>query len=393
MVWVFCVPCVLLHCKPLQFRALSPGRSCSGSKQLARGQSLADQSRARGRLSQQVLHRCRRHQPAQKWLPSTSGFERAGLAEVTVIRRSGEDPRGALQQIALLISAPTFHWVDAGGHGELVGVWQVRNPRLEFLFRASECDFAQTLGHGSDIIDAWHGTAEDNVLSIAVNGFDPDRRSGQVYGAGEYFAKDPMVSVGYVRGGSFMFLCKLLLGETDTDHTWVDSCSYYVVKQRDRRIQALPLFLVQFQESCGDLHQRLSELKVRDVEATGHLAARQRGGFRPCEARRDAGMEAEATRHLWLGWLAPELCQQDNDAIAYDVKAFLYDHVVADVIPERNGARIGAFVLLASAIGKADYNILRRRLYRGEYVISVDDQQPNNPRCKGKIYPRLTGFA
>merc|ERR1712176_1327198 len=205
-----------------------------------------------------------------------------------------------------------------------------------------------------------------NLVSIAVHGFDPKRRSGQVYGAGEYFAKDPNVSIGYARGGSFMFLCKLLLGKADLDHLWVDSCSYYVVKQRDQRVQALPLFLVQFQESSGKLSRHLSDLAARDVEVIGHLAARRRGGFRPCEARRDVGMEAEATRHLWLGWLSPELCQHDNDTIAEDVKRFLHGYEVTEVIPERNGARIGAFVLLASLIGKADYNSLRKRRYRGE---------------------------
>lgn len=302
-------------------------------------------------------------------------------AEDKVLMRITQAKKRLLQQ----------KWTDAGGDGQLVDAWQVRNARLEFLFRASECDFARALGHGSDIIDGWHGTAEENVISIAVNGFDPSRRAGQVYGSGEYFAKDPEISVSYTQGGSFMFLCKLLLGKADVDHTWVDSCSYYVMKQRDCRLQALPLFLVQFQDSCGDLARSLSALEACDIEAVGHLAARQRGGFRPCEARRNAGMIAEATRHLWLGWLAPELCQQDDDSVAKDAKLFLHDYAVAEVIPERNGARIGAFVRLAVAIGKADYNILRRRRYRGEYIISVDDQQPHNPRCKGKICPRLTG--
>lgn len=313
--------------------------------------------------------------------PRGTHGEPAASTEDKVLLRITQAKKRLLQQ----------KWTDAGGAGELVDVWQIHNPRLEFLFRASECDFAETLGHGSDLIDGWHGTAEENVLSIAVNGFDPDRRSGQVYGAGEYFAKDPAVSMGYARGGALMFLCKLLLGQADLDHTWVDSCSYYVVKQRDRRVQALPLFLVQFKESCGDLSQRLSDLVTRDVEAKGHLATLQRGGFRACEARRDAGMEAEATRHLWVGWLAPELCQQNNDAVAEDVERFLHGYAVAEVIPERNGARIGAFVLLTNPIGKADYNILRRRRYRGEGFISVDDQQPNNPRCRGKVCPRLTG--
>merc|ERR1719188_2517593 len=156
--------------------------------------------------------------------------------------------------------------MDAGGQGKLIDAWQVHNPRLDVLFRASECEFARDLGHSSDIIDGWHGTAEQNVLSIAVHGFDPKRRSGQAYGAGEYFAKDPNVSIGYAQGGGFMFLCRLLLGKSDLDHTWVDTCKYYVIKQRDCRIQALPLFLVQFRASTGSLVGQLRDVTTRDSE-------------------------------------------------------------------------------------------------------------------------------
>jgi len=282
-------------------------------------------------------------------------------------------------------------WRDAGGRGDLVNAWQVRNPRLELLFRASECAFADTLGHSSDAIDGWHGTAEENVLSIAVSGFDPGRRSGQVYGAGEYFAKDPNISVGYARGGAFMFLCKLLLGREGEDHAWVDTCKYYVMKQRSGRVQALPLFLVQFRESEGALARQLRLVRSRDTEDPGVLAARQRGGLCACEARRDAGMVAAFTRHLWVGWLAPELCFADDDAVAEDVAAFLEGLKVEQVVPERNGARVGAFVLLAAPIDRCVFAALQRRRYRGECRISVDDQQPGNPRCAEKICPRLAG--
>jgi len=77
--------------------------------------------------------------------------------------------------------------------------------------------------------------------------------------------------------------------------------------------------------------------------------------------------------------------------VTEDVKAFLSDLDVEQVIPERNGARVGAFVLLGSAITKTQYEEVRRRLYRGSFRISVDDQQPENPRVKGKVCPRLTG--
>jgi len=310
--------------------------------------------------------------------------------------RHGEPPVPHQDEVLARVSRAKMRliqqkWADAGGRRELVNAWQIRNPRLEVLFRASECDFAAALGHSSDVIDGWHGTSEANVLSIAVSGFDPKRRSGQVFGTGEYFAKNPTVSISYAQGGSFMFLCKLLLGAADLDHTWASGPQYYILKQRDCRIQALPLYVVQFAPSVQRLARWLQALPERGAQQPAGLAVRQRGGLEACEARRDAGMLAASTRHLWIGWLSPDLCHRDDDAVEEDAKEFLQGLAVAQVLPERNGARVGAFVLLQEPLSRSAYEVLRKRPYRGRFRISVDDQQPGNPRCKGKVCPRLTG--
>jgi len=285
-------------------------------------------------------------------------------------------------------------WSEAGGHQELLGAWQVRNPRLEFLFRGAEANLFELHSKTSDVIDAWHGSAEENVFSIGLNGFDPARRSGQAYGAGEYFAKDPKVSIAYARGGGFMFLCKLLLGEADRDHTWHAGPQYYVIKQREGRMQVLPMYLIQFQASAPRSNL-LAELKLnavlKDSEEDGTLASQQRGGLIASPARRNAGMDAASTKHLWLGWLDPSLRFQNDDGVAEDVCKFLEGCEVEQVIPERNGARIGAFVLLRKSISRSFFGELARRKYRGRFNISVDDQQPANPRCQGQLCPRLAG--
>lgn len=61
------------------------------------------------------------------------------------------------------------------------------------------------------------------------------------------------------------------------------------------------------------------------------------------------------------------------------------------VVPERNGARIGAFVLLEDVISKAQFEALGKRPYHGTFNISVDDAQPQNPRCAGRVCPRWAG--
>jgi hypothetical protein len=89
--------------------------------------------------------------------------------------------------------------------------------------------------------------------------------------------------------------------------------------------------------------------------------------------------------------LAPSLRFKDDDGIAEDVEKFLEGFRVKEVIPERNGARVGAYVLLEEAIDQGDFNNLCNRLYHGQCTISVDDAQPGNPRCAGKICPRFAG--
>jgi len=167
---------------------------------------------------------------------------------------------------------------------------------------------------------------------------------------------------------------------------------YYVVKQRNGYVQALPVYLLQFKPSSGDLAWWLQEVQAPIVaEEEGTLQYQQRGGQNACEARKDAGMSAKATRHLWLGWLAPELARASDDVISDDVCAFLHGLRVEEVIPERNGARIGAYVLLAEPLLRAGFTEVVTRLYRGKWTISVDDAQPGNPRCAGKRCPRLAG--
>ena len=56
-----------------------------------------------------------------------------------------------------------------------------------------------------DILLCFHGTREENVEAICCNGLDPARRGqhvGQMYGAGEYFAEEPSISVPYCAGGA-----------------------------------------------------------------------------------------------------------------------------------------------------------------------------------------------
>ena len=89
---------------------------------------------------------------------------------------------------------------------------------------------------------AFHGTADSNISSICQNGYDPNKRSGQAYGAGEYFATSPDIPISYCKGGKRMLLNELLLGQNGTHHTMHGN----IVVMKDPA-HDLPRFVITFQ--------------------------------------------------------------------------------------------------------------------------------------------------
>ena len=335
---------------------------------------------AEGEACARGLHIPQAVRPAAAAAKEGGVLQRVGAAKLQFLQQKVTDAvRGRLR---------------AGMDWEVHAAWQLTNEALEFRYRATEYNLTREHGRTPDSIEGFHGTAEENVLSIARHGFDPLRRSGQVFGAGEYFAKDPSVSDGYCRGGAFMFVCSLLLGEAEVDYTWVPGVKYYVMKQRAGRIQCVPRYLIQFRESSSPLLRTLQALGGEAESAEGHLrrvGASQRGGVRPCKGRMDSMMMAERTRHLWVGWLEPTL-GRDDELVREDVQAFLRGHEVAMVKPERNAARVGAFVELRSAVTQAQVAELNTRAYgTGGWRVSVDDAQPGNPAMRMRRCPKLSG--
>merc|ERR1719181_455856 len=141
-------------------------------------------------------------------------------------------------------------WIMRGGQGELVQAWKVDNPLRTYRFTDRRKSLKAIMGREADGLEGFHGTHPDAVVPICESGFDKSRRSGQVYGAGESFAKNPTVSFGYCKGGEYMLVCRLTLGEessgpenADGDHVWVPSNGYYVIKEPD---QVLPQYIIKF---------------------------------------------------------------------------------------------------------------------------------------------------
>ena len=129
----------------------------------------------------------------------------------------------------------------------VTNAWALSNPQLEYEFRESEHILRDRLGGATQVemLRAFHGTAESNVISIMKFGFDPNRRCGQAYGEGEYFARDPEVAVGYAAGSPYLLVCDLLLGKRGDDFKYEEGIGYYVINQRAGMVLCLPRYIVQ----------------------------------------------------------------------------------------------------------------------------------------------------
>jgi len=256
-------------------------------------------------------------------------------------------------------------WSERGGRGQVVEAWIVDNPLLSYHYHERRSELKNELRREPDELQGFHGTHPTNVLSIAQSGFDSSRRAGQVYGAGEYFAKDPSVSVGYCRGGEYMFVCRLCLGHAsssqsnlDGDHIWVPSTQYYVISQPD---QILPQYIVRFSQygsssrssSIYDYNQ-VSCRELTDALSQPRWTTKRERQVRHVPPNRPCAMSMPSTNALWMGYLHAYL---DDHRLEADVRAFFERHAADFVMGMRvhiaSGKYKKAHVQFTKALPKA----------------------------------------
>merc|ERR1711865_419031 len=160
-------------------------------------------------------------------------------------------------------------------------------------------------------------------------GFRTDLRGsavGQVYGAGEYLAKCPDVSVGYCKGGEYLLVCRLALGREsstaqnqDGDHIWVPSCKYYVISRPE---QILPIFIVKFR-SPRSYHSPLVSEEFEKVLAAGVWSTKKEEMRRALPPPRPCMMSRPFAKGLWMGLMYAHNSDEQLDS---DVRAFLQRH-------------------------------------------------------------------
>merc|ERR1712241_559019 len=248
-------------------------------------------------------------------LPKGVSIERCNRAELT-----------RLQNLWLERQS---HQMPGGGRacsGEVLEAWKVDNPLLAYEFKVRRDELKRELGREADKLEGFHGTHPDNIISICSTGFDTGRRAGQVYGAGEYFAKNPHVSISYSQGGPYMLVCRLTLGypsstprNLDGDHIWVPENGYYVIKQPN---QVLVQYIVRFKAEqryfCSPVTSRVLERHLTDGFSTKPPPERKNTPApRPCQMTRPSATA------LWMGLLPAHV---PDDIVKQDVLAFLSRH-------------------------------------------------------------------
>jgi len=269
-------------------------------------------------LAQEAAEQKQRAEEARRRGPRSAPTPAGPPAEGVTIERASGSSLAYLQKL----------WQERGGPGQVLEAWSIDNPLLAYKFRERKAEIERVLGR-SDLLEGFHGSSEQNFLPIVQQGFRSDLRAGQVFGSGEYFAKNPSVSVGYCSGGKYMLVCSLCLGlesssksNSDGDHIWVPENQYYVIS---KPAQILPRYLVKFGNlqtrgygyNPSPCHELGKVLSAGTWSTKKEEAALELPPNRPCLMSR-----ATATV-LWMGLMRAENSDQQLEA---DVRAFFARH-------------------------------------------------------------------
>lgn len=112
----------------------------------------------------------------------------------------------------------------------------------------------------------FHGTREENITKIAIEGFDPAFNKTSAYGKGTYFARNASYSNSYMvpnaQGISFMFLCDVLMGkpcagrhsleiETELYHSAIDNFQKPSILVTPFKDAAYPRYIIAFHKNAS----------------------------------------------------------------------------------------------------------------------------------------------
>lgn len=143
-------------------------------------------------------------------------------------------------------------WIEENENIHLYAAYQNRKNEIAKVASINEVQW-------------FHGTREENITKIAMEGFDPSFNKTSAYGMGTYFAKNASYSNSYMvpnsEGISFMFLCDVLMGkpcmgksnlsiDTNLYHSAVDNFQSPSILVTPFKDAAYPKYIVAFHKDA-----------------------------------------------------------------------------------------------------------------------------------------------
>ena len=202
------------------------------------------------------------------------------------------------------------------------------------LYAPSDNDKAKEVPDGACLGLVFHGTPESNIDNILKNGLDESRRLGQAYGPGEYFSKEPTVSISYCKGGLEMLVFVVILPPT-LDKKYLHCPPDYVVVENNQH------------------HLALGVLKFQAVDkSVVQLSQERRAQFRALntkvfvkgQIKQEAALKAKIIQHLIAGETdvaaevyerkSPGLCALSKREISWYVHQKLDDEIIEWYFPD-----------------------------------------------------------
>ena len=145
----------------------------------------------------------------------------------------------------------------------------------------------------------FHGTHEDNIEKICVQGLDPNLRRGQALGPGEYFGAKPGLSLGYCKGGRKMLVFCILTDPSGVTKIDGRGGGVAVIHKSDHQ---LPLAVVTFDEVKAQEKRRAWATKTSHFarERYAHMAKKPRSAEEMLQSR--VASAASAEEHMRKVW-------------------------------------------------------------------------------------------
>lgn len=180
----------------------------------------------------------------------------------------------------------------------------------------------------------FHGTAESNIDNILQNGLDKNRRRGQAYGPGEYFSKEPTVSISYCKGGLEMVVFVVILPPTlDQKHK---SCpADYVVVENNQHHLAIGVLKFQAVDNAVVAVSQQRRVQFQELN---------RLVFVKGQIKQEAALKAKIIQYLIAGQTdvaaevfekkSPSLCQLSKREISWYVHQKLDDEIIQWCFPD-----------------------------------------------------------